>query len=143
MSHALRCSVFGTFAVLWASGALWLVLHHGFAQQTAFGPAQNPWEAPVLRIHGWIAVAGVFLLGWLGGGHILERWGRPGHRMSGYALSAAAAVLVLTGYALYYTTDSFHDGAAVAHEVLGAAAIVLALGHWQRSYRWPGAGRRR
>jgi hypothetical protein len=135
MSRALRRTVVGTFAVLWASGSLWLVLHHLFPQQTAFGPAPNAWEAQLLRLHGWVAVAAVFLLGWLGGGHIIERWARPGQRLSGYVLCGAAAVLVLTGYALYYTTDRVHDGAALAHEVLGAAAILIALTHWRGSHR--------
>jgi hypothetical protein len=136
MSRQLRAAIFATFAALWLSGVLWLVLHLAWAEQTAFGPAPNPWEAPALRIHGWLAVGGVFLLGWLGREHISERWTGPVQRISGYSLSAAALVLVLSGYALYYTTDHLHDLAAIAHELLGAAAIVLALAHWQRRRRW-------
>ena len=32
----------------------------------------------------------------------------------------------------YYTTDRLHDSAAVIHEILGAAAILIALTHWLR-----------
>ena len=42
-------------------------------------------------------------------------------------------VLVLSGYALYYTTEGFHDVAATVHEVLGVVAIVFALAHWFRN----------
>jgi hypothetical protein len=131
MSGRLRAGVYALFAALWLSGIAWLVLHLGFPQQTAFGPAPSPSEAVTLRVHGVLAVAGVFLLGWLSADHISLRWGRRGHRISGYVLTAAAAVLVISGYALYYTTDRLHDGAARVHEVLGVGALLLGLAHWQ------------
>jgi branched-subunit amino acid ABC-type transport system permease component len=52
-------------------------------------------------------------------------------RVSGVAIASVAAILAATGYALYYTTDRLHDLAAAAHEVLGGAAILLALVHWR------------
>jgi hypothetical protein len=53
-------------------------------------------------------------------------------RVSGLAIASVAAVLALTGYALYYTTESLHDAAGVVHEVVGGAAILFALTHWRR-----------
>jgi hypothetical protein len=77
----------------------------------------------------------VFLLGWIAAEHISDHWNRERNRVSGYSLASLAAVLVISGYALYYTTDRLHDIAAAAHEVLGAAAIVFALTHWRRNGR--------
>lgn len=130
MPPALRRAIYVLCALLWASGCAWLVLHYAFSEHTDFGPAPNPWEPTVLRLHGWLAVSVVFLLGWVTAGHIADRWRRARKRWSGFALAGFALALVVTGYALYYTTDRLHDAAALTHEVLGAAAILLALGHW-------------
>lgn len=132
MPAALRLTLWAAFAALWASGCLWLALHLGLEQRTEFGPVPNPWEAPVMRIHGWLAVLGVFLLGWIGGSHVLERWTVRRNRNSGLMLAAAAAAIVISGYALYYTTDRVQSVAAIVHEVLGCAAILLGLLHWVR-----------
>jgi hypothetical protein len=118
-----------TFGALWLSGCEWLVLHYFFAQPEDFG--QHPWAPLILRIHGWIAVAAVFLLGWLMAQHVSDRWRQMMKRVSGVGIASVAAILALTGYALYYTTDRLHDVAGTVHEVLGGAAILLALAHWR------------
>ncbi len=51
-------------------------------------------------------------------------------------MASVAVILALTGYALYYTTDSVHDASGVTHEVVGVAAVLFALVHWRR-YRPP------
>src|SRR5882724_6571020 len=127
MLPAARLASFVTFAALWMSGCLWLVLHLGFAQQTQFGPSPNPWEPALLRVHGWLAVGGVFLLGWISAAHVSERWTGPRRRPSGIFLTVLAALLIVSGYALYYTTERLHDIAATTHEWVGAAAILTAL----------------
>jgi hypothetical protein len=132
MSSGLRRALMWTFGLLWASGCGWLVLHYFFGSVTEFGPAPSPWAPVLLRIHGWLAVGGVYLLGWVTAGHVRERWQRLVKRTSGIAMAGLALVLVVTGYALYYTTDRLHDGAGFVHEVLGAAGILFALTHWRR-----------
>jgi len=86
----------------------------------------------VMRVHGLLAVGGVFLLGWIVAGHVTERWRSRPRRLSGLLLTASAAVLVFSGYALYYTTGSPHEVAAFAHEALGVAALFAGLAHWWR-----------
>jgi len=135
MSRGLRRTVYALSTVLWLSGALWLVLHLMLAPPTQFGPAPNPWEPTVMRVHGLIAVAVVFLLGWLTAEHVRDRWRRPRRRTSGAVLGSAALVLVVSGYALYYTTDALHSIGAATHEVLGVGALVLGLAHWWRHRR--------
>ena len=121
------------FGALWLSGCVWLLLEHFFQTQTEFGTAPNPWQPAVLRLHGWLAVTAVFLLGWLTSNHVPDRWRQPRNRRSGFILAVLAAVLALSGYALYYTTEQAHGVAVLLHEVLGVAAVGFALGHWWRA----------
>jgi hypothetical protein len=132
MSAGLRSAVMVTYGALWLSGCYWLILHFFFAQPTDFGPVQNPWAPLILRVHGWIAVAGVFLLGWVTARHVSDRWPQMIKRVSGISMLTVCVTLGLTGYGLYYTTDRLHDGAELAHEVIGAVASVFALTHWRR-----------
>ncbi len=133
MSAGLRGAVYTVFGMLWASGAAWLVVHLLFPERSSFGPAPNPWEPAILRIHGWMAAAGMFLLGWISSCHIIDRWPLHRRRPSGLLLSALGALLVLSGYALYYTTDRLQGLAATTHEILGGAGILLAVIHWNVS----------
>lgn len=138
MRPGLRIALYVIFGGLWVSGAGWLLLHEFFARPGAFGTIPNPWEPAILRLHGWMAVGGVFLLGWVTARHVSDRWPRMLKRPSGVAVASVCGVLALSGYALYYTTDALHDVAAVAHEVLGVSGIAFALLHWRR-YRRLGA----
>lgn len=121
-----------TFGALWLSGCFWLILHFFFSPPGEWGPIQHPWSPSVLKIHGWIAMASMFLLGWVTARHVSDRWGQTQKRLSGLSMTSVAAILAVTGYALYYTTDGLHDAAALAHETFGGAAVLLALVHWRR-----------
>jgi hypothetical protein len=133
MPTALRSAIYSICTLLWLSGCAWLVAHFGFPARTDFGLAPNAWEPGLLRAHGWLAVGAVFSLGWISAEHISDRWRRSRNRLSGFSLAGFAAALTLSGYALYYTTDRFHDAAAAVHELLGALVIVFALLHWRRN----------
>jgi succinate dehydrogenase hydrophobic anchor subunit len=135
MSRGLRRTLLSVSALLWLTGALWLLVHFWFPQRNEFGVLPNPWEVPLLRVHGLIAVGAVFLLGWVGAGHISARWSQTANRRSGLWLLACATVLIVSGYALYYTTGVPHESAGVLHESLGLAAIAIALAHWLRVRR--------
>jgi hypothetical protein len=133
LPRALRTATYSIGGLLWLSGAAWLVLHYMLPQSTPFGPLPNPSEAPLMRVHGLVAVCGVFLIGWLSAAHVTTRWTRDRNRRSGLALGSTALLLVFSGYALYYTTGLPHDAAAVAHEVIGVLAPLAALAHWWRN----------
>jgi hypothetical protein len=132
MARGMRVAVLTAGALLWLSGALWLAAHFAFPQHNEFGWLPNPWEAPLLRVHGLVAVGAVFLFGWLGAGHILARWYAAANRVSGLWLAGCASVLVVSGYALYYTTGAPHEGAAALHEGLGLLALAAAVAHGRR-----------
>ncbi len=136
LPRAVRAAVYAIGALLWLSGAVWLLLHHAFRQASAFGPLPNPAEAPLMRIHGLLAVGGVFLIGWMSAAHVSARWSSERNRRSGLALGVTALLLVLSGYALYYTVGAPHDAAAYAHETVGLLSPVAALAHrWRNRSR--------
>jgi heme A synthase len=135
VSTALRRVIYTICTLLWLSGCVWLVVHFFFPVTTDFGPAPNPLEPWLLRIHGWVAMGAVFLFGWITSEHISDKWRKPHNRVSGLSLAVFVSILTLSGYALYYTTDRLHDASGVAHEVLGALAIVFALAHWRARER--------
>ncbi len=132
MSRALRLTLLSVCAVLWLSGALWLIAHYVFPAHNEFGVLPNRFEAPLMRVHGLIAVVAVFLFGWVIAGHVLSRWSAAANRRSGLGLMGCAGLLVVSGYALYYATGALHESAGVLHEWLGVAAIAVALAHWLR-----------
>jgi hypothetical protein len=133
LPRVLRATLYGVAALLWLSGAVWLVLHYVFPQSSPFGPLPNPWEAPLMRAHGLIAVCAVFLIGWMMAAHVTARWASERNRRSGLVLGGAALLLILSGYALYYTTGSAHDAAAFAHEAIGVLSPIVAVAHWWRN----------
>jgi len=133
-----RDLLYGSGAVLLATGAGWLVLHYGRGADAL--PA--PIEAWAMRLHGLAGFAVLFALGALAASHVPHGW-RLSHRMrwahqrgSGVALCSLAAALALTGYLLYYFAP---EGARPAlgwlHSGLGAAAVMLVAVHRRRATR--------
>jgi len=130
MSRGLRAVVLVVAGLLWLSGAAWMLAHYLFPGHNEFGPLPNSLEAPLMRLHGLIAVVGVFVFGWLGASHMAARWSAWAGRPSGLWLLGCAITLIVSGYALYYTTGALHAAAAVLHECLGLATLGVALVHW-------------
>jgi hypothetical protein len=132
MPAAMRTFIITVSALLWLSGAAWLLAHYAFPQHNEFGALPNPSEPWLMRLHGILAVAGVFLLGWATAAHIPATWRAALSRVSGLWLAGCALVLVLSGYALYYSTGALHEGAGAVHEWLGVAALFAGAAHWTR-----------
>ncbi len=133
MTRAQRAVIFTVCGLLWFTGVIWLVLHYAFQRHNEFGDLPNPAEPALMRLHGLLAVAGVFLFGWLTAAHVTPRWSIGRNRTSGLVLASCVVVLVVSGYALYYTTADLHTQASVLHQVLGVLALVAALSHWLRN----------
>lgn len=127
----LRRCLYSSLGLLWLTGLAWLILHLFFARDTGFGAAPHPWQPDLLLVHGVLAVAAIFLFGWIAGAHIGMHWQRRAQRVSGVSLSALLVVLALTGLGSYYlTSDSARGVNSLVHEIAGVLAIVPALAHW-------------
>jgi hypothetical protein len=123
-------------ALLWTSGAAWMLLHWFGAHAGEFGIERHPLEAPTLTLHGVLAMPALFLLGWFAGRHAAPV--ASGQRAaSGWWLTAWLAVLVVAGLALLFVGNpAWQSAASLVHQVLGATLLLPVLAHaWRFSLR--------
>jgi hypothetical protein len=131
MPKTARLAVYWTFGTLWFTGCAWLILNQWFESTGPFGRSPHPLEPALLLMHGILAVASLYLLGWVSARHVRRWWTGGVRRMSGGILAAFFAVLTLTGFALFFVSDDLWQHAAgTAHDVLGVAVTVFAIQHW-------------
>jgi hypothetical protein len=136
MPRSLRVATLIVCTLLWLSGCAWMLLHYFFQVSTDFGPGPNPWEPFAIRVHGVIAIATVFLLGWITSRHIIQTWHVRWNHVSGIVLTIVCLVQILSGYSLYYLADAqLQIPVAVLHQVIGVSAIIFSLVHWHRPSR--------
>jgi hypothetical protein len=132
LSRRISMALLLALASLWMSGVLWLVLHYLLATPGEFGETRHPFEAPVLLVHGLVAMLVLFVLGWFTARHAQPV--RSGQRRpSGWWLAVAMAALVATGcLQLFLVGDALHSVLSLGHEVLGAALVLPVLVHGGR-----------
>lgn len=115
---------------LWGSGAVWLLLHHFFVQEGAFGPNPHPLEFWSIAAHGAFGFASLWLIGLLWSVHIPAGWRSLRRRWSGSLMFGGAAFLILSGYLLYYLGDAdLRPILSVLHWTIGLACPVLFIAH--------------
>jgi hypothetical protein len=125
-----RLLVYAILFGLWASGAVWLLLHEFLQRKGAFGPEPHPAEPWVLKAHGAFAFASLWLLGLLWGVHVLNGWHAARRRWSGAVLLGVLGVLGVTGYLLYYSgDDAVRAIVSKTHWIIGLGAPALFLLH--------------
>lgn len=131
MPRGQRAAVYVIVGVLWISGCAWLCLDQFAAQRGPFGSTPHPLEPPLLLAHGVTGVASLYLFGWIGARHALRWWVGGLRRMSGGTLACIVALLILSGFALFFlTSDAWQRYTAAVHDVLGIAVTVFAIQHW-------------
>lgn len=116
--------------VLFASGGIWAllgVLANHDETHADFFRSLKPWS---LKLHGAAAMAFLVELGILIPTHIKRAWQAHRNRKNGVMLIVVMAVLVLTGYGLYYLGDEqWRSAASWSHLILGLAAPLFLLWH--------------
>ncbi len=116
---------------LWVSGCAWLCLDQFFAQRGPFGNIPHPLAAPLLLVHGVTAIASLYLFGWITAHHALRWWAAGLRRSSGAVLAGFVALLIVSGFALFFvSSDAWQRYAAAVHDVLGVAVTLFAIRHW-------------
>ena len=129
-----RLALYLTGALLVLTGAAWLAVHYSIG--AGAGELPHPLEVWSLRLHGLFAFAGAFVLGVLAAGHIPQGWRLShrrrweGQRSSGMLLCAISALLVLSGYALFYfAPESVRPALGWVHALVGLAMALLIARH--------------
>jgi hypothetical protein len=115
---------------IWLSGGLWLLFHYFLVKQGDFGPVTNPLEPWWLKLHGAFAFAAVWMFGLLWGVHITKLWKHKQRRWSGTAMTAVFALLILSGYLLYYVgDDKVRPLISTLHWGIGLACPIFFVWH--------------
>ena len=130
LSRSRVLTVYGISFGIWASGALWLVLHYFFEQEGPFGPAPHPLEFWSIAAHGAFGFATLWLLGLLWSVHVPAGWRALRRRWSGSVMFGCAGFLVVSGYLLYYLGNvEMIPIVATLHWVIGLACPAFFLLH--------------
>lgn len=135
LSARREALVYIILGVLWASGIGWLLFHYFLGQTTEFGALPHPLESWWLRLHGAAAFATLWLIGLLWAIHVVPAW-KARRRVSGIVLGALLALLVVSGYLLYYASgDDARAAIALVHWIFGVALPLAVLPHVLRGRR--------
>jgi uncharacterized membrane protein len=131
MARRQRAWIHSILGVLWLSGILWLLLDQYFAESGEFGVTPHPLEAPLLLLHGILAVVSMYLFGWVAARHVSRWWAAGRRRLSGGVLTAVLAALSISGFALFFLVDdASRHAATLIHDALGLTAVIFAVQHW-------------
>jgi hypothetical protein len=126
-----RWWTYSLVGLLWLSGALWLLLDQFFARRGEFGITPHPFQAPLLLVHGVLAILSMYLFGWIAARHVSRWWRTRQRRLSGSALTATLTVLGLSGFALFFLVgDTSQHFAALLHDAAGLASVLFIVQHW-------------
>jgi hypothetical protein len=133
LSPAFRYSIYATFAVLFLSGAVWLIADS--LKDSENGELWQQVAATLLMTHGGSAMITLMVLGALVPVHMRFGWRARKNLSTGIVMATVAAILIVTAFGLYYF--GAEGGRAIAGDVhtwLGVASPVLLVAHiwWGR-----------
>jgi cytochrome c biogenesis protein CcdA len=128
LDRRLRWSLYAAFALLFATGAVWLL-----ADQLKDSPDSELWQATaanMLMVHGGAAMLTLLLIGALFPIHVARAWRGRLNRISGSIMVLCNAVLILTAFGLYYLgAETLRPWASDVHMAAGFALPVLIAVH--------------
>ena len=130
LNRSLYYTLIGASAAMWFSGVAWLVLHYFARAEGEFGIVLHPLEPVMLQVHGFVLIPALLSLGGILFGHIGSGWNYKKNKISGLLMLALFAILIGTGYILYYTgSDLIRQASSLAHWITGLAAPALFARH--------------
>jgi hypothetical protein len=127
-----RYALYATFAVLFLTGAVWLVA------DSLKDSASEFWQeaaATLLMLHGGGAMIALMMLGALVPAHMRYGWRKRKNLVTGITVATVNAALIVTAFGLYYLgSEAVRPWMSDVHIALGLAIPVLLVGHiwWGR-----------
>ena len=124
---AARWTLYATIALLVSSGLPWIAIHYAEGLDDLRRLAV---ETLLLKIHGAAVVAMLIAAGAMSAHHVRRGWLLRRNRVSGGSVIGLLAVLIVTGYALYYlVTDATQSAISITHWVIGIALVPMLIAH--------------
>jgi hypothetical protein len=133
LSPALRYVLYAIFAILFLSGAMWLIADA--LKESANGELWQQIATTLLMTHGGSAMITLMMLGALVPLHMRYGWRGRKNLSTGIAMASVSAVLIITAFGLYYFgVEGARAVAGDVHTWLGVASPVLLVAHiwWGR-----------
>lgn len=122
-----RYFLYIVFAALFLSGAAWAYWNYLPASPGDFEAGAKSWA---MKIHGAASMAILVLIGMLLNGHVRFAWRARRNRTNGSIFLSAFAVLIITGYGLYYAGgERLRAGTSWIHLAVGLALPILLVIH--------------
>jgi hypothetical protein len=130
LSRSRILTVYTISLGLWLTGAVWLIAHYVLVYDGEFGPIPHPLEFWSITAHGAFAFASLWLFGVLWSVHVPAGWRSTRRRWSGSVMFGVVALLILSGYLLYYLGNAdMISVVAALHWAVGLACPALLLLH--------------
>ncbi len=134
LNRFFRFAVYTAFATLFVTGAAWLWADA--MKDSTDGELWQARAANLLMVHGGAAMVALLFLGALFPLHVQRAWRARKNRMTGIVMGAAALVLIVTSFGLYYSaSDTIRSWTSDVHIGFGLAWPALLVCHIWRGRR--------
>ncbi len=128
LSRRHKIALYSVLGVVFATGAIWIWLHYFVHDENEFGSSAA--QTRILAIHGLFAAVSLLLIGSLLPLHVKFAWRSKRNRFNGIFFISTVALLIATGYALYYIgNERFRSWTSWTHLIVGVAFPLLLILH--------------
>lgn len=128
LSQRHKIALYSILSVVFATGVIWAWLHYFAQTEDEFGSSAA--KARVLMIHGLFAALSLMVIGSLLPLHVKYAWRAQRNRGNGIFFMLVVALLIATGYALYYVgNERVRLWTSQIHLWLGLAFPLLLIVH--------------
>ena len=131
LSRRHRRWLYLSSALLFASGAAWLIAHFSLRTEELVAEGlPHPSEAWWMRLHGAAQLGFLIAFGALLPEHVLHGWRQRLNRISGASVIAIVIALTVSGYGLYYASgEALRHWTSVLHWSIGLFSAAILIWH--------------